>query len=99
MVAVVEVGGKQYRVEVGDIIKTEKVDCSVGADFCFEKLHFIDGKCDHDSLEKARIVAEILEHKRTDKILIFKKIRRHNYRRKRGHRQHITVMRIKQISC
>ena len=98
MFAVVETGGKQYRVKVGDIIKVEKLEVEVGSLFSFDKIMSVGEKFDQESLAGSQISAEILEHKKTDKVIVFKKIRRHNYRRKKGHRQNITVMRIKEIN-
>ena len=97
MFAVVETGGKQYRIKVGDVIKTEIVDAEVGSLVSLDKVLLVGDKFDTVSLGQSKVNAEILEHKKTDKVIVFKKIRRHNYRRKRGHRQNITVMRIKEI--
>ncbi|WHQ46414.1 MAG: 50S ribosomal protein L21 [Candidatus Midichloria sp.] len=97
MFAVVETGGKQYRVKVGDVIRAEKVAADVGHIVELEKVTLIGGKVDAKSLGSARVTAEVLEHKKTNKVIVFKKKRRHNYRRKRGHRQQITVMRVKEI--
>ena len=52
-----------------------------------------------DKAAKAKVSGEVLEHRKTDKIIVFKKKRRHNYRRKRGHRQQITVIKIKEIKA
>ena len=82
--AIFQTGGKQYRVKAGDIIKVEKLLMAgdkIGAPF-------IDG---------AKVVAEVVEQKRGDKILVFKKKRRQNYRRTAGHRQYITVLKITEI--
>ncbi|CAG7593512.1 MAG: 50S ribosomal protein L21 [Candidatus Midichloria sp.] len=97
MFAVVEMGGKQYRVKVGDVIQTEKVVADIGRVVELEKVILIGEKVDAKSLGGAKVTAEVLEHKKTDKVIVFKKKRRHNYRRKRGHRQQITVMRVKEI--
>lgn len=99
MFAVVETGGKQYQVQVGDVIKVEKLEAEVGSKFNFDKVLVVDNKIGTPTLDNAKVVAEVLEHKKTDKDLIFKKKRRHNYRRKIGHRQNITVLRIKNIEC
>jgi len=97
MFAVVETGGKQYRVKVGDVIMTEKFIADIGNIVDLEKIILIGDKTDYENLSTAKVRAEILEHKKTDKVIVFKKKRRHNYRRKRGHRQQITVMRVKEI--
>ncbi len=97
MFAVVEQGAKQYMVKIGDVIKIEKVDYEVGSFLDFSKVVLIGNK-GIQSLEQAKVTGTILEHKKNDKVIIFKKKRRHNYRRKRGHRQQMTVVRITDIS-
>ena len=97
MFAVVETGGKQYRVKVGDIIQSEKIIADVGNVVDLKKVILIGCNADTKSLNNARVRAEVLEHKKADKVIVFKKRRRHNYRKKKGHRQQITVMRIKEI--
>ncbi len=97
MFAVVESGGKQYRVKSGDVIKTEKIDLSSGSEFFFDKVIAIAGKFGAGA-SAAKVNAVILEHKKNDKEIIFKKKRRHNYRRKRGHRQEITVVKIMNVA-
>ena len=97
MFAVIETGGKQYRVKVGDIIKSEKIGADVGSIVEFEKILLMGESFGENILENAKVTAEVLDNRKTDKIIVFKKKRRHNYRRKRGHRQQISVMRIKEI--
>ena len=97
MFAVVESGGKQYQVQVGDVIRVEKLEIGVGSLFNFDKILVVDNKIGAPTLPSATVEAEVLEHRKTDKIIVFKKKRRHNYRRKKGHRQNITVLRIKNI--
>jgi large subunit ribosomal protein L21 len=99
MFAVVETGGKQYQVEVGDVIKVEKLEIGVGTKFNFDRVLLVNDKIGTPTLENAKVEAEVLEHKKADKDIIFKKKRRHNYRRKIGHRQNITVLRIKNIEA
>ncbi len=97
MFAVVETGGKQYMVKPGDIIMTEKVVGDTGSVINFDQVIAIDNSAGGDLSSSAKVTAKVLEHKRTRKVIIFKKKRRHNYRRKRGHRQQITVLRIEEI--
>lgn len=97
MFAVVETGGKQYQVSVGKVIKTEAIIAPVGEVIELNKVLAIDGKIGAPYIESAKVMAKILEQAKTDKVIVFKKNRRHNYRRKRGHRQQITVMRIQEI--
>lgn len=93
--AIFQTGGKQYRVKVGDIIKVEKL--SSEGDVEFDQVLMVGGTVGSPLVAGAKVVAEILEQKRNDKILVFKKKRRQNYRRTKGHRQYITVLKIKEI--
>lgn len=97
MFAVIESGNKQYHVKVGDVIKVEKLAGEVGATHNFDKVLMLGDKVGAPTVASAKVIGEILEQKKNDKEIIFKKKRRHNYRRKRGHRQQITVLRIKGI--
>lgn len=98
MYAVVQSGGKQYRVTPGQIIKVEKIAGEAESQFEIDKVLMIDdGKQQHlgqPLLENAKVVGEILEQSRSKKVIVFKKKRRQNYRRKKGHRQHQTVLKI-----
>lgn len=107
MFAVIQTGGKQYRVAEGDILAVERLAGEVGEVIAFDRVLMVarDGAPDApDTLDTfdtradtARVTAEILEHKRDAKILIFKKKRRKTYRRRAGHRQHRTVVKIAEI--
>ena len=97
MFAVVEQGAKQYMVKVGDVLKIEKVENDVGSNLDFVNIVLVGNK-GLQSAENAKVTGVILEHKKADKVIIFKKKRRHNYRRKRGHRQEMSVVRITNIS-
>ena len=102
MYAVIKTGGKQYRVAAGDVIKVEKLDGEVGQTVDFDQVLMIGGdeaKIGAPTVDGAKVSAEVLEQGRADKVLIFKKKRRHKYRRTRGHRQHQTVLRISDIKA
>lgn len=99
MFAVVESGGKQYQVKVGDVLKVEKLEVLVGALYSFDKVLVVNNNIGSPTLPKAIVQGEVLEHRKGDKVIVFKKKRRHNYRRKKGHRQNVTVLRIKNIEC
>lgn len=99
MFAVIESGSKQYHVKVGDVVKVEKLNAEVGAMYSFDSVLMVNGKVGAPVVDGASVVAEVLENTKTDKVIVFKKKRRHNYRRKRGHRQQITVLRIKEIKA
>ncbi len=101
MYAVVKTGGKQYRVAKDDIIKIEKLDGEDGDSVVLEDVLMIGDGADvtvgAPLVDGASVSAEILEQTRAAKIVIFKKRRRQNYRRKKGHRQHLTVIKVTDI--
>jgi len=90
MFAVVRTGGKQYRVAADDKILVEKLDGAAGDTVVLETLMTGDGA----ALGTGGVTAEIVAQTKADKVIIFKKKRRHNYRRKNGHRQQLTVLKI-----
>ncbi|MDR2770118.1 MAG: 50S ribosomal protein L21 [Rickettsiales bacterium] len=95
MFAVIATGGKQYRVKVGDIIKVEKLNA--GKEVSFDEVMMIGDKIGAPTIEGAKVLGEVLEQTRTDKVIVFKRKRRHNYRRTKGHRQHLTIVKITEI--
>ena len=103
MYAVFKTGGKQYRVAAGDVITVEKLAGDVGEAVTFDHVLALGGDGDltvgMPTVAGATISAEVLEQGRGDKILVFKKKRRKNYRRLHGHRQHQTVLRVTEISA
>jgi large subunit ribosomal protein L21 len=103
MFAVIRTGGKQYKVSKDDIITVEKLAGDAGAKLEFTDVLAIgegpDTTFGTPLVEGARVKAAVLEQTKGDKIIVFKKSRRKNYRRKRGHRQQLTVLRITDISA
>ena len=103
MFAVIRTGNKQYKVTEGDVIEVEKLDVVAGSRISLnEVLAVVDGEktiLGAPLLPGATVEAEVLEQMRAPKIIIFKKKRRQNYRRKNGHRQQLTVLRIKNIKA
>lgn len=99
MFAVIRTGGKQYKVQKDDTIKVEKLDAKAGDKVNLDEVLFVDGKIGAPLVKGAKVVAEVLEQARAPKVTIFKKKRRQNYRRKKGHRQPLTVLRIKDIKA
>ncbi|RLE00229.1 MAG: 50S ribosomal protein L21 [Aquificota bacterium] len=101
MFAIVETGGKQYRVASGDVIQVEKLPVEEGAQVELEKVLFLaqdDGvKVGAPYLEGARVKARVLRHGKGRKIIVMKFKKRKNYRRKRGHRQLFTELKITEI--
>ncbi|WP_338056127.1 50S ribosomal protein L21 [Sneathiella marina] len=104
MFAVIKTGGKQYKVAKDDVIKVERLSGETGDNVQLDQVLAIagdDGALSVGSpiLEGAVVSATLLEQARADKIVVFKKKRRQNYRRKAGHRQDLTVLRITDISA
>ena len=103
MFAVIRTGGKQYTVAKDDVIAVEKLDGEPGATIELGEVLLIgDGatvSAGTPLLAGASVSATLVEHRRADKIIVFKKKRRQNYRRKNGHRQHQTVLQITGISA
>ncbi len=101
MYAVIETGGKQYRVNEGDIIRVEKLPAEVGSDIEFEKVLLVgsgeDVKVGMPLVDGAKVTGKVVEQDRGKKIVVFKMKRRKNYRRKQGHRQDYTGIRIDRI--
>jgi large subunit ribosomal protein L21 len=102
MFAIIKTGGKQYPAYVGKALFVEKINGEIGSEIEFsgENVLFFSDSESNVILNSpnVKVSAEILEHKRGEKIIIFKKKRRKNYRRKTGHRQNLTVIRIKSIA-
>jgi len=103
MFAVIRTGGKQYKVAPDDVIAVEKLAGEPGATIELSEVLMIgDGatvSAGAPLVAGASVSAELVEQRRADKIIIFKKKRRQNYRRKNGHRQHETVLRITGINA
>ena len=103
MFAIIETGGKQYRVEQGLEFKVELLQAEPGTEVSLDKVLLVaDGgqtKIGAPYLDGAKVACEVLGHGRGEKIIIFKKRRRQNSRRKNGHRQDITILRITDITA
>ena len=102
MYAVIESGGKQHRVEPGEVLQLEKLDVVEGETIDFENVMLI-GEGEKVSIgspyiKGGKVSAEVLSHGRRDKITIIKMRRRKHYRRQAGHRQHFTEVKITEIS-
>ena len=99
MFAVIRTGGKQYKVASGDVISVEKLDGKAGDKLEIGEVLMAGSKIGAPLLKGAKVLAEIVKQFRDEKVLIFKKRRRHNYRRKNGHRQHLTAIKITEIKA
>ena len=103
MYAVIETGGKQYRVQEGDVLKVEKLPVEVGSTVDFNRVLTVvkDGevKIGRPVVEGAKVVAKVLEQAKSKKIIVFKYKAKANYRRKQGHRQPFTRVQIEKIEA
>ena len=101
MYAVIRTGGKQYRVAPDDVIEVEKLSGEAGEIIQFCEVLMLGGEgaaqIGAPTVSGASVAAQVIEQKRGNKVLVFKKKRRKNYRRKKGHRQHLTAVRITEI--
>lgn len=99
--AVIKTGGKQYKVSEGQVLNVEKIDKKTGTSVIFDKvLLYSDGKTTeigHPYLKDVKVSAKVLEQKKDKKITVIKFKSKTRYRRKRGHRQFITKIRIEKI--
>ena len=100
--AVIRTGGKQYKVSPGELLRVELLSGEVGSEITFSEilLTSADGAVQVGTplISGSSVTARIVQHGKERKILVFKKKRRKNYRRKRGHRQHFTAVQIKTIN-
>ena len=102
MYAVIATGGKQYRVEPGETIEIEKLETEKGAVEFAEVLMVSDGqnvKIGRPTLAGAKVTAEVVTHGRGKKLIVYKYRRRKGYRRKNGHRQPFTAVKITAIKA
>jgi len=97
MYAVIRTGGKQYRVAKNDVLIIEKIEGEAGSTVEFPDVLMLGSTIGAPTVAGARVTATVLEQGKGDKVLIFKKRRRKNSRRKNGHRQFQTVVRIADI--
>ena len=102
MFAVIRTGGKQYRVAENDVVTVEKLVAEPGDTVVFDQVLMLGGtapKVGAPLVAGAQVSAEVVDHVRGPKLIVFKKRRRQNSRRKRGHRQDLTAVKITGISA
>ena len=103
MFAVIRTGGKQYRVTPNAVLKVEKLEAEPGSTVTFTDVLAVGGEAGltvgSPVIVGASVTATVIAQDRLDKVIIFKKRRRQNSRRKNGHRQHVTVLRVATISA
>jgi len=96
--AIIRAGGKQYRVEKGDVVRLERLDGQVGSRVTLDDVLLVGGenavKLGSPRVEGASVEGTVVEQNRGAKIRVFKYKKRKHYRRTRGHRQHVTAVRI-----
>lgn len=102
MYAVIKTGGKQYKVQPGQVVRVEKIEAQVGDEVTLAEVLLVsDGesvKAGNPLLAGAKVSATVLEQDRATKIKIFKKKRRQGYHKAQGHRQYYTALKIKEIT-
>lgn len=103
MYAIIETGGKQYRVKTGDTLKVEKLEVAEGETVEISKILAVgqgdEVKLGQPLVEGAKVKARVLEHGRGEKIIVFKYKSKKNYRRKQGHRQSFTKLLVESIEA
>lgn len=103
MYAIIRTGGKQYRVQKGDVVRVEALDGAVGAKVTLEEVLFVGGEGEPrvgtPRLEGVSVVGTVVEQDRSPKIRVFKYKKRKHYRRTRGHRQSFTAVRIDSVQA
>ena len=102
MFAVIKSGGKQYKIALGSILKLEKIDAEKNNSVVFKEVLMIKNETSYELgspfLSNVEVKGKILENKKDKKVIVFKKRRRHNSRRKNGHRQNLSIVQIEEIS-
>ena len=98
MFAVIKTGGKQYKVAPSDVILVERLPGQPGDTVTLDQVLMVGDKVGTPFVAGASVTATLVEQTRGEKVIIFKKKRRQNYRRKKGHRQELTVLRINEIA-
>lgn len=103
MYAIVKTGGKQVKVSVGDVVRVERLPIDAGKKVNLEEvMMLVDGDkttIGTPLVKGASVEASVVEQIRDNKVIVFKKKRRQNYRRKKGHRQYLTVLKVEKISA
>lgn len=103
MYAVIKTGGKQYRVQAGDVLVVEKLDGAAGDEIAFQDVLMVGEGADvtvgAPLVEGAVVNATLIETRKGEKVKIFKKIRRQGYRRTQGHRQFESVLRVTSVAA
>ena len=97
MLAIIETGGKQYRVSEGEILNVEKLDATKGAEVVFDKVLMLDDKVGAPYVANAKVTATVVDEIKGKKIIVYKYKPKKNYHKKKGHRQPYTKVKITAI--
>jgi large subunit ribosomal protein L21 len=100
--AVIRTGGKQYRISAGDIVRVEKLAGNPGDKITFDDVLFVGGdspKFGNPTVAGAKVSAEIVAQDRGEKLIVYKFRKRKKYRRKAGHRQYFTAVKITEVKA
>ena len=99
MYAIIDNGNKQYKVSVGDLVKVEKLSANVGDEVCFKVLMVADenGIKTGEEISSAKVIASVVAQDKAKKIIVFKYKAKKNERKKQGHRQPFTAVKIEKI--
>ena len=98
MFAVIKTGGKQYKVAKDDTIVVEDLNAEIGSTVTFGNVLALDEKIGTPNIAGAKVSAKVVKQTRDDTVIVFKKKRRQGYRRKNGHRQYISIVKITDIA-
>lgn len=98
MFAVIKTGGKQYKVAKDDVIVIEKLNAEIGSTVTFDNVLALGEKIGTPTIAGAKVSAKVVKQTRDDTVIVFKKKRRQGYRRKNGHRQYISIVKITDIA-
>ena len=99
MFAIIKTGGKQFKVQKDDVLAVDKLEGKIGDKVSIAEVLMVDGKIGTPTVKGAMVTAEIVRQVRDEKVLVFKKLRRHGYKRKNGHRQQLTLIKIVDIKA
>ncbi len=99
MFAVIKTGGKQYKVQKDSVIIVEKIEGEAGSKVSFDQVLMAGDKVGTPVVAGASVAGEIVKQTRGEKVIIFKKIRRHGYKRKQGHKQDLTIVKITDVQA
>ena len=99
MYAIIETGGKQYRVQENDFLFVEKLEVAEGEEVVFDKVLMVEGKIGSPVVEGAKVVAKVVAQGKAPKIIVYKYKSKKNYHKKQGHRQPYTKVQITKIEA